>query len=92
MTGRPWSFVVTAEHGGNVVPPEYAHLFSGAEKTLASHRGWDPGTLAGGATLVGPEGAVLVVDGHTAPGRPQSLAAPPSGMLRVHAESGSVRA
>jgi predicted N-formylglutamate amidohydrolase len=41
-------FVVTCEHGGNTVPPRYRDLFVGAERDLASHRGWDRGarTLA----------------------------------------------
>lgn len=38
-----WLF--TCEHGGRAVPDEYAHLFHGAEETLASHRGWDAGAL-----------------------------------------------
>lgn len=37
--------VLTCEHGGNRVPPAYAHLFRGAASALASHRGWDPGAL-----------------------------------------------
>lgn len=40
-----WSVIVTAEHGGHDVPPEYANLFRGEDDRLASHRGWDPGTL-----------------------------------------------
>lgn len=40
-----WTVLVTAEHGGNDVPPEYRELFRGREEALASHRGWDPGTL-----------------------------------------------
>ena len=38
-----WLF--TCEHGGRGVPGEYAALFRGADATLASHRGWDPGAL-----------------------------------------------
>jgi predicted N-formylglutamate amidohydrolase len=37
--------VFTCEHGGNRVPKEFASLFVGSEKRLASHRGWDPGAL-----------------------------------------------
>lgn len=37
--------VVTCEHAGNRVPPEFAHLFAGAKKILGSHRGYDPGAL-----------------------------------------------
>lgn len=40
-----WSVLVTAEHGGNDVPPEYRELFEGHDDVLASHRGWDAGTL-----------------------------------------------
>jgi len=36
----------TAEHGGNDVPRAHAALFRGHAELLASHRGWDPGTLA----------------------------------------------
>ncbi|MEX2465664.1 MAG: N-formylglutamate amidohydrolase, partial [Gemmatimonadota bacterium] len=36
--------VVSAEHGGNRVPPKYAALFQGQEGLLETHRGWDPGT------------------------------------------------
>lgn len=35
----------TCEHAGHRVPPEYAALFRGAARVLASHRGWDPGAL-----------------------------------------------
>jgi len=45
MSVDGWSIVVTAEHGGNEVPAEYRALFRGRSKLLASHRGWDPGTL-----------------------------------------------
>jgi predicted N-formylglutamate amidohydrolase len=37
--------VLTCEHAGNRVPREYAPLFRGAARVLASHRGWDPGAL-----------------------------------------------
>lgn len=39
------ALVLTCEHAGNRVPREYARLFAGAAKVLASHRGWDPGAL-----------------------------------------------
>lgn len=42
---RRTALVVTCEHGGNDVPPEYATAFRGAAKVLASHRGYDPGAL-----------------------------------------------
>lgn len=40
-----WSVVVTAEHGGNDVPPDLRPLFRDHGRELRSHRGWDPGTL-----------------------------------------------
>ncbi|MCA8997985.1 MAG: N-formylglutamate amidohydrolase [Planctomycetaceae bacterium] len=44
-TPLPIHVVVTCEHGGNGIPAEYAALFAHAEAELASHRGYDPGTL-----------------------------------------------
>jgi len=40
--------LLSCEHGGNRVPPDYANLFAGrrARQALASHRGSDPGALA----------------------------------------------
>jgi predicted N-formylglutamate amidohydrolase len=40
------TIIVTCEHGGRRVPAPYAELFRGAARTLASHRGWDPGALS----------------------------------------------
>ncbi len=40
-----YTLIITCEHGGNRVPPEYASLFAGEEALLDSHRGWDPGAL-----------------------------------------------
>ena len=37
--------VLSCEHGGNRIPAAYKYLFSGQEKVLQSHRGWDPGAL-----------------------------------------------
>jgi predicted N-formylglutamate amidohydrolase len=37
--------LLTCEHAGNRIPREYARLFRGAGRVLASHRGWDPGAL-----------------------------------------------
>ncbi|MFD2244863.1 N-formylglutamate amidohydrolase [Pontibacter ruber] len=37
--------LITCEHGGNQVPPEYASLFDGQEEVLASHQGYDIGAL-----------------------------------------------
>jgi predicted N-formylglutamate amidohydrolase len=38
--------LITSEHGGNRVPKAYAHLFRNARSALASHRGYDPGSLS----------------------------------------------
>lgn len=43
--------VVTCEHGGNRVPLAYQDLFRRAGPALASHRGWDAGTVALGRDL-----------------------------------------
>lgn len=37
--------LLSCEHAGNRIPREYARLFRGAKRVLASHRGWDPGAL-----------------------------------------------
>ena len=37
--------LLTCEHAGNRVPAAYKELFRGASAALASHRGWDPGSL-----------------------------------------------
>jgi predicted N-formylglutamate amidohydrolase len=42
---RAPTLLLTCEHGGNRIPPEYRTLFKGARETLDSHRGWDPGAL-----------------------------------------------
>lgn len=38
--------LLTCEHGGNRVPAAYRSLFAGSATLLASHRGWDPGSLS----------------------------------------------
>lgn len=53
-------FVVTCEHGGNRVPQRYRDLFVGAERDLASHRGWDPGSRAFAAQLARTLDAPLI--------------------------------
>jgi predicted N-formylglutamate amidohydrolase len=42
---KPFSLLITCEHGGNRIPPRYRHLFKGHEELLQSHRGYDPGAL-----------------------------------------------
>jgi len=41
----PPVLLLTCEHAGRRVPPEYTALFGGREALLASHRGWDPGAM-----------------------------------------------
>lgn len=47
MASEPLALLISCEHAGNEVPPEYEHLFAspGAQDLLRSHRGWDPGAL-----------------------------------------------
>ncbi|GIW80196.1 MAG: hypothetical protein KatS3mg105_2003 [Gemmatales bacterium] len=52
--------LLTCEHGGNRIPKEYKKLFRGAERTLASHRGWDPGALMLARTFERRLGAPLI--------------------------------
>lgn len=40
---QPTFLLLSCEHAGHDVPPEYRHLFAGAESTLATHRGFDIG-------------------------------------------------
>lgn len=45
------SIVLSCEHATNAVPARYRRLFNGRSNMLASHRGWDPGTLNLGREL-----------------------------------------
>lgn len=67
--------LVTCEHGGNRVPREYAALFAGRERLLASHRGYDRGALAIARRFPGPLRAStvtrLLVDLNRSPGHPR---------------------
>ena len=38
--------VISCEHGGNLVPETYRHLFKDHQELLQSHRGFDAGALA----------------------------------------------
>jgi predicted N-formylglutamate amidohydrolase len=49
--------LISAEHGGNDVPPPYRPLFRDREGLLASHRGWDPGTAELARALASALGA-----------------------------------
>ncbi|MCB0494543.1 MAG: N-formylglutamate amidohydrolase [Cyclobacteriaceae bacterium] len=42
---RPFHIIITCEHGGNLIPSQYASHFTGCEDQLESHRGWDIGAL-----------------------------------------------
>jgi predicted N-formylglutamate amidohydrolase len=44
-SGTESRLLITCEHGGNRVPPRYAARFAGQRRVLASHRGFDPGSL-----------------------------------------------
>lgn len=37
--------ILSCEHAGNTIPPEYDYLFKDHVEVLNSHRGWDPGAL-----------------------------------------------
>lgn len=77
------ALVFTAEHGGNDVPRAFATLFRGHDELLASHRGWDPGTLvfarqlAKGfaAPLVATTVTRLLVDCNRSPQNPRVFSA-----------------
>ncbi len=45
MPRRRVGLVISCEHAGNRVPAKYRALFRGHAGVLASHRGWDPGSL-----------------------------------------------
>ncbi len=55
------SLVLSCEHGGNLIPARYRPLFRGAQQVLASHRGWDPGSLELARAIRRASGAPLVV-------------------------------
>jgi predicted N-formylglutamate amidohydrolase len=62
-SGIAHTFVVSCEHAGNAVPPEYRHLFASenARAALDSHRGWDPGSEPIGRRLAEALDAPLAV-------------------------------
>ncbi len=88
--------VVTCEHGGNRIPAEYAGLFRGWRRILATHRGYDPGALvmarqlaaALDAPLVASTVSRLVVDLNRSLGNPRvwsdaTRVLPPAGKQRI---------
>lgn len=42
----PSRWIISCEHGGNLIPPQYAYCFTDAATVLQTHRGWDPGALS----------------------------------------------
>lgn len=86
----PW-LLLTCEHGGHRIPRQYAALFRGAARTLASHRGWDPGALivarALARRLEAPLLAVtwsrLLVESNRAPTSPRIWSAFTAGLPRA---------
>ncbi len=79
--GRPPFVLVTCEHAGREVPPEYARLFRGAVEALRSHRGWDPGAFPvaqrlaahASAPLIASTVTRLLVDLNRSPDRPDTF-------------------
>lgn len=57
---RPTAVVITCEHAGNEVPEAYAAWFAGADAVLASHRGWDIGSLGYALRLAARTAAPLI--------------------------------
>lgn len=72
------ALVITCEHGGNQVPPEFSDLFASHLDVLATHRGHDPGALEMArhlaeqleAPLYKAEVTRLLVDLNRSPGHP----------------------
>lgn len=54
--------LITCEHGGNDVPPEYADFFSGRQELLDSHRGWDPGAIVAACRIAYALDAPLIAN------------------------------
>ncbi len=52
--------LLTCEHGGNDVPPIYAHLFTDAAAVLDTHRGYDLGALNVALRIASQQSAPLV--------------------------------
>lgn len=75
--------LLSCEHGGRLVPPRYRRYFRtrAAREALASHRGWDPGSLSVArklslclaAPLVASRTSRLLVELNRSPHHPQLL-------------------
>jgi len=76
MPGAP-ELLVTCEHGGNDIPPQYRALFADSRALLAGHAGYDAGALCLartlslelGAPLIASEVSRLLVDLNRSQGR-----------------------
>ena len=57
------SYIVTCEHGGNLIPSEFADVFDGkdSQSWLESHRGYDPGSLIAAEQLASVLNTKLLV-------------------------------
>ncbi len=55
-------YLISCEHGGNEVPPDYAPLFSssGGKRDLNSHRGYDPGSFDAATRLAAELGTSFI--------------------------------
>ena len=62
LADRSIALVLSCEHAGRRVPAPYQRLFRGHARTLASHRGWDPGALALAQTIARAMDAPLVAN------------------------------
>ncbi len=82
------AFLITCEHGGNLIPAAYRSLFQGQRALLDSHRGYDPGALvmaralarACKAPLVTSTVSRLLVDLNRSTGHPQVFSPATRGM------------
>jgi predicted N-formylglutamate amidohydrolase len=78
-----YSFIITCEHGGNVIPAPYDVLFRDERALLDSHRGYDAGALvmaqklatACGGALVTATVSRLLVDLNRSIGHPRLFSA-----------------
>jgi predicted N-formylglutamate amidohydrolase len=80
--------LITCEHGGNKIPPQYRPLFKKYRDLLQTHRGYDPGALALArdfakafdAELVYSTTSRLLVELNRSPRHPQVLSAATRGL------------
>jgi predicted N-formylglutamate amidohydrolase len=80
--------LITCEHGGNKIPPQYWPLFKKHRELLKTHRGYDPGALAMArdfakafdAELVYSTTSRLLVELNRSPRHPQVLSVATRGL------------